>query len=210
LWWLDVGTGGTTAVFQDSQWIGLGVRFSADGQWISYIAPQTQAIQVYNLQTGENITIESQTGEPPSWRPIDTSLLGTKVQLDGDNFAIHIIHINTANHETINLSGERAVNDSWPVFSPDGKWVAFTRKTPQASAGKQVWLMGADGTKVVNLTNRDEIHFGAPAWSADGRFLTFQGYSLTESDQPGIWLYDLDNQTLQLITTPGIRPAWLP
>jgi Tol biopolymer transport system component len=63
---------------------------------------------------------------------------------------------------------------------------------------------------VVNLTNRDEIHFGAPAWSADGRFLTFQGYSLTESDQPGIWLYDLDNQTLQLITTPGIRPTWLP
>src|SRR5690606_20232524 len=42
LWWLDVAGGQTVPVFEDSQWLGLGARFSPDGRWLSYISPLSQ------------------------------------------------------------------------------------------------------------------------------------------------------------------------
>ncbi|MBK9051665.1 MAG: Ig-like domain-containing protein [Chloroflexi bacterium] len=38
LWWLDVTSSATVAVFEDSQWLGLLASFSPDGQWLSYVA----------------------------------------------------------------------------------------------------------------------------------------------------------------------------
>lgn len=210
LWWLDMNTRQTTAVFQDSQWVALGAHFSADGQWLSYITPQTQDILVYNLVTGQNITLNDGSGEPASWHPVENILLGAQVKLEAEAFSIHLTRLNVTDQTTENLSGALDVNDSWPAFSPDGKWIAFTRKAVQGNEGKQVWLMRPDGTEAVNITQSPDIHFGPPAWSPDGRFLTFQGYALAQSDQPAIWLYELVTGKLTQITVPGIRPGWLP
>ena len=210
LWWLDLNTRETTAVFQDSQWVALGAHFSADGQWLSYITPQTQDILVYNLVTGQNISLSNGSGEPASWHPSENVLLAPQVKLEAEAFSIHLTRLNVNSERMLNVSGDLKVNDSWPAFSPDGAWVAFTRKPVQANEGKQVWLMRPDGTEAVNLTQRPEIHFGPPAWSPDGRFLTFQGYALAQSDQPAIWVYELNTAKLNQVTTPGIRPNWLP
>ncbi len=210
LWWVDVWSGATTAVFADSQWIGMGGSFSSDGQWLSYTAPQTQEVHAYNLQDGSSIVAESRTGEPPAWSPTENILLATEVYFEGDDFGMHIIRIDIATNEISSLRNELLVNDSWPTFSADGQWVAFTRKVPRTAAGKQVWLMQPDGSEVRQLTLDDEVHFGPPQWSNDGRYLTFQGYALTRSNEPGIWLHDLTTGETKLVATPGIRPTWLP
>ena len=44
------------------------------------------------------------------------------------------------------------VEDVSPVFSPDGKWIAFARRYLDPlrwTPGRQVWLMRADGTEAV-------------------------------------------------------------
>ncbi|MCB8942438.1 MAG: PD40 domain-containing protein [Ardenticatenaceae bacterium] len=210
LWWLDVNTRETTAVFQDSQWIGLGASLSPDGQWLSYVTPQTQEIQIYNLSSGQNRTFNSGTGEPPAWSPDSSTLMATQVVLTDDAFAIHLVSLAVSSGEMADLSSEFDVTDSWPTFAPDGQWVAFTRKGARANEGKQVWLMRPDGTETQNLTNNPAIHYGPPDWSPDGRYLTFQGYSLSQPDQLAIWLYDLNTGQTTQVTTPGIQPNWLP
>jgi TolB protein len=210
LWWLDLNTRQTTAVFQDSQWVALGAHFSADGQWLSYINPQTQDILVYNLVTGQNITLNNGSGEPASWHPLANILLAAQVKLEEEAFSIHLTRLDVSDETTKNLSGGLHVNDSWPAFSPDGEWIAFTRKSVQANEGKQMWLMRPNGSEAVNLTQSPEIHYGPPTWSPDGRFLTFQGYALAQSDQPAVWVYNLSTEKITQVTVPGIRPAWLP
>jgi dipeptidyl aminopeptidase/acylaminoacyl peptidase len=67
----------------------------------------------------------------------------------------------------------RAKNDSDPVWSPDGAWIAFARSVPRGVS--DVWLVRSDGTGLRKLTTtpippRGVAHVGSKplAWSPDG------------------------------------------
>ncbi|MBK8987988.1 MAG: PD40 domain-containing protein [Chloroflexi bacterium] len=212
LWWLDSETGATLAVFQDSQWLGLGARFSPDGRWLSYIAPINQEIQAYNLETGDSLIIPSKTGEPAAWSPDSASLLVSEMLIMDERFNVHLFSANLADADLTNLSGvEMDTNDGLPVFSPNGEWIAFGRKKPRAPMGKQLWLMRADGSGATAVTANSEVHYGQPAWSPDGAAIVMQGYYLAEPGaEPKLWLVDVASGELREVASPGIQPRWLP
>ena len=56
-----------------------------------------------------------------------------------------------------------------PEWSPDGNWIAFTRRGPD---GRRIGIMRPDGTGERMLTNgpADE----GPSWAASSRELVFQ------------------------------------
>ena len=64
--------------------------------------------------------------------------------------------------------------ESSPVFSPNGKQIAFIKETPQAWSINgykgQAWVMDADGTHAHAVTH-DETNYIEPTFSADGKFL---------------------------------------
>ena len=71
-------------------------------------------------------------------------------------------------------SGQRwltlnVARDTDPVWSPDGRKIAFTSKR---DGTWDVHLMNADGSRLRNLT-RNPAHDAAPAWSPDGRKIAF-------------------------------------
>ncbi|MEM7118370.1 MAG: hypothetical protein AAF614_38460 [Chloroflexota bacterium] len=212
LWWLDVSSSETVPVFSDTQWLGWGAAFSPNGRWLSYLSPVNQEIQAYNLETGNTVHIPSRSGEPAVWSPQSDTILVTDIQLSDDKFAVHIFAVDLDDNETINLSGEEAdVNDSLPTWSPDGNLIAFSRKTPRVAEGKQVWIMAPDGSEAINLTQNPDVHFGTPSWSPDSNYLTFQGYKLSEPGaEPTIWRYDIAEQQLAELASPGIQPIWIP
>lgn len=212
LWWLDPANGQTVPLFQDSQWLGLGARFSADGRWVAYISPITQAIQAYNLESGQTVSIPSKTGEPPVWSPVDNTLLINEIVFQGERFSVYLFQVDLETVSLTNISGEDIeVQDSFAVFSPDGSWIALGRKLPRTAMGKQLWLMSLDGSQTVELTNNADMHFGQPAWSPNGRFLAAQRYLLSEiGAQPGIWLIDIETKELREVASPGVQPGWVP
>ena len=210
LWWADVASGQSVPVFADSQWLGMSPRISPDGRWLSYNAPFTQQVQAYNLETGQVVTMPSQTGEPASWNPDSRELLLTELQIQGEQFAIHIFSANVYSNTLTNLSAGLNVSDGFPTWSSDGQWIAFNRKLPRAPMGKQLWLMRPDGRDTRQLTQDADIHHGPPHWSPDGRYLLFQRFALTQPGEPGIWLIDVTTQAQQEIARVGIQPAWLP
>lgn len=211
LWWLDVTAGQTLPLFSDSQWLGLGAGFSADGRWLSYLAPQSQEVQLYNLETGETRQLSSQTGQAPAWNPTGADLVLTAYATTEAGFSVHLFRADLSDAAPLDLSGATDVNDDGPVWSPDGNWIAFGRQEAGAVMGKQLWIMRADGRQARALTNDPQAYHVLPAWSPDGQTLVFQRYALTEANaRPEIWLADVNSGTLWQVVTAGAQPVWAP
>jgi Tol biopolymer transport system component len=212
LWWLDPASGETVTVFQDSQLLGYGARWSPDSQWLSYVSPSNQGVQVYNINDGRNFLIPSRMGGLAVWSPRGDALLVTDIQRQEERFAVHLLKVNPTSGQLTDLSGAEAnVEDSSPVWSSNGGWIAFTRKVAGASMGKQIWLMRPDGREAHYLTNETDIHHGLPEWSPDSRYLLYQRYPLKElGAQPAVWLLDTQTGQSQELVAPGNRPTWLP
>ncbi len=68
--------------------------------------------------------------------------------------------------------------DTDPVWSPDGRWLAFLRAEPLASDGPhrmgpaQLWLLPMDGGEARRLTEHP-LGVEAPVWSPDSRRLAY-------------------------------------
>lgn len=212
LWWLDLSNGETVPVFEDTQWLGYGARWSPDSQWLTYVAPSNQGVQIMNVTDGRSSLIPSRMGGLAVWSPQGDALLVTDIQRLPEGFAVHLLQADPESGQLTDLSGRDAtVEDSSPAWSPDGAWIAFTRKPAGSAEGKQIWLVRPDGSEARALTNEPEINYGWLEWSQDSRYLLYQRYPLKQLGAlPGVWLLDVETGNARELVTPGNRPAWLP
>jgi TolB protein len=212
LWWLNPANGDSVPVFDDNQIIGYGAVWSPDGRWLSYVAPSSQGVQIYNVDDGQSFLVPSRMGGLAVWSPDSTTVLVADIQPSDTGFSVHLLKAIPQSGQLADISGEAApVEDGSPVWSPNGEWIAFTRKPAGASMGKQIWRMRADGSEARYLTAEPDIHHGLPAWSPDGRYLVFQRFHLKElGARPSIWLLEVEAGQMRELVAAASRPVWLP
>jgi TolB protein len=108
-------------------------------------------------------------------------------------------------------SGQRRLTrnparDGGPVWSPDGRRIAFTRQFRNGRA--EVYVMNADGSGQRSLTPARSASFW-PAWSPYGRRIAFARWG--PSARPdGIYVMDADGSDQRRLTQRGTNPAWSP
>src|SRR5690242_7280386 len=96
--------------------------------------------------------------------------------------------------------------DSQPVFSPDGKLIAFTS---DRDGSDNLWIANADGTDPRQLSKDKDGDFISPNWTPDGE------YVLVSRNQQGlgtheIWMYNIHGGSGVQVTKSipaGSRPA---
>lgn len=97
-----------------------------------------------------------------------------------------------------------------PVFSPDGKWIAYVS---DRSGGDNVWIARTDGSGARRISDEDE---GAvrtsPEWSADGRSVYVSRYRI-RIDRYELWRHPVDGGPGELVAPARLkedapRSAW--
>lgn len=98
-----------------------------------------------------------------------------------------------------------AASDVQPVFSADGKRVAFASNR---SGQWDIWVVGVDGGPPTQVTsgNSQDIH---PSWSPDGTKLVYCSLP-TAASQWELWVADATSGARKQFIGYGLFPSWSP
>jgi len=120
-----------------------------------------------------------------------------------DNWAIYKMRADGS--DPVRLTRTEA-NDTSPVWSPDGRRIAFVS---DRDGNREIYVMNADGNEQINLTHNSAEDW-TPTWSPDGRQIAFASF------RDGNWeLYvmNADGSEPQRLTrhpAADYAPSWSP
>lgn len=149
--------------------------WSADGKRIAFVSKRNGKNQIHTMDIdGKNVT-QITKGDHDSYSP-GWSLDGKGVAFDrriidrfgGESYEICVVNASDGSDFRVLTS----IDDEYPSFSPDGKYIAFLSTRDQD--GYRLYKMDAAGQNATQLT--DKSLFGAsgrPAWSPDGKKIAY-------------------------------------
>jgi TolB protein len=227
LHWLDTDTGETLPLVAGNETPGYGACFSLDGAWLSYVSPAEEGVVLYRPADGAQRLLTSRVGSPAAWSPDGAMVVvgdivpeAHETRPEGGSAAPVEESSNVYLYRTLvagdapreRLSPEASVADSAPAFSPDGEWIAFGRAPGgNTAAGRQLWLMRADGSEARALTADPALTHGPPSWSPDGQYLLYQRYRLDDpASSASVWVMEVAIGEETLVAEGGFLPRWLP
>ncbi len=133
------------------------------------------------LAPARQLRIDTSAG---TWMSLDLSPDGRTMVFDilGDLYTMPV-----SGGEATQLTSGLAF-DTQPVFSPDGRWIAFVS---DRSGADNLWVVRADGKEARQVTRGDDdTVLASPAWSADGTALFVSRYH-ADLNNYELWRYPL-------------------
>jgi TolB protein len=189
---------------------GVTCRVSPDGKRLacSDMIGGRYQIVVYDLATKqrEQITSYPTFSFDPSWSPDGKKLVywiesgkkttvGNELMAESDHLAIYDFESKTH----VLLTNKAGVPDQYPRWSPDGKWIAFSRMGKQSW---NIWVVRPDKSEEIQITTgAREDSF--PDWSPDSRAILFQSYRSGDGSYLDIYSVDVAAKTVTQVTTTG-------
>jgi tricorn protease len=179
-------------------------QWSPDGKWIAFVADTGGSDEVWVCdETGGQLKqiskSDSQKGQIV-WSPDSKALLYT-----GSDKKLYKYTFDTGKTDLLatgNVLGFGGTAILGPQWSPDGKWVCYTRAG--ANLLPHVYVIGADGGKEQRITDEDSYSDTNAVWTPDGKRLIFlSGTDVANIGQAGRSTAQIYSVTL----TPDEKPA---
>lgn len=178
---------------------------SPDGEWVAVVANADSGRGIYIMPAAGGALEWWRAGGSPAWSP-DGSRIAYEAQ--GGLW----VAARTGSDSTVRLTQELAGVRA-PVFSPDGKSVAFYA-TPDSA--QDIWLVPSDGSAPARRLIKaaaaiDDPRF-EPAWSPDGRRIAYVS-NRADYWMDDIWLVDVASGATRQLTRrlmASSTPVWAP
>jgi tricorn protease len=172
------------------------VSYSPDGKWISYISDQSGREELYVVPLDGSAQPVQLTDIDAlkfsyNWSPDSKDLVFTA----SDN---NLRKLTVANKQVTVLDTSRYGGFGQPVWSPDGKWIAYSKS--DAARTSDIYMIAASGEdKEPHRVTFDSNNDGNPHFGPDGRKVFFQrveasagGNAPNSTQIYSVWLEKLD------------------
>jgi Tol biopolymer transport system component len=190
-------------------------EFSPDWRWVLYtnwLAPPANTLRLQVVRPegqDERVLATMAVGGRVAWSP-DGSQIAFGAQLrEGERRSLVVQNVETGMLRVV------TPNATDPLWSPDGRKLAFANVAPPLSGESDLGVVNVDGTGRRLLKPPDAFGWGYPdrgaqalAWAPDGRRLAIP----RERDAPSLWLVGADGGTRRrlLLAEPiGDRLEWV-
>lgn len=144
------------------------VTYSPDGKWIGFISDRSGREEIYSVAVDG-------AGEPQKLTDFDTlkssymwSPDSAQIAFTASDGKLRVVTI--AGRETKEISDSRYGNIGTPAWSPDGKWLAYSK--PDVSRTTDIYLTPSAGGDEKKVTF-ESFNESNPRFSIDGRKLYF-------------------------------------
>jgi len=210
---LDLDTTRGEANVENQARVGRKPGWSPDGLYLNYYDPAGGGIRLVDRETGGETLLSSIMGESGDW------------SLDGKHLIYlipHLVGLPSSNQlasadllerkiEGIMLeSGVQLEFDS-PALSPDGDWIAISRRLTGGNFSGQIWIYSTKGFDPVAVADDATRHFAVPGWNPAGKSLVYQGtISGSSSAKPQVLVWDAQTGESSLVSEDAFLPGWLP
>ena len=197
-------------------------QWSSDGL-LTYYDFTDSAFVVQDVQSREVARFPSQTGIPGGWdgqgeRYVFPEIFSNEISdpnLTGlENIpSSHLLQYRLDGSQQ-DLTQTDDVEDSSPIYTPDGTGLFFARKfldIQRWTPGRQIWRMNSDGSSATAMTDDPYHNHYDLAWSPDGAHLAYVRFNkdaLTEP--PELWMMEADGSNATRLVTSGYLPQWIP
>jgi Tol biopolymer transport system component len=99
---------------------------------------------------------------------------------------------------------------SLPAWSPDGKWLLTSQRTPGGNPARQLSLFQADGSQEKVITDDPTSNAASYRWDAWGREVVFLQVKMGVADaEPQVMVWDRETGQVRKVAS-GTLPEWLP
>ena len=154
----------------ESPWREQDPRWSPDGKWIAYVSDRTGRQEVWisdELAKSQKQLSDADCDKTPlTWSPDSKTLLWS-----GSDHKLRRVDIDKGSTDV--LASSNAGNIASPQFSPDGKFVSYTK--PDDLLRNHVWIKDLDSGAEHMITSAEfQVSSGAK-WTADGKKLLVLG-----------------------------------
>ena len=146
------------------------VNYSPDGKSLAFISDRSGREELY-------VTTVDGVGEPQKLTDIDALKFGYNWSPDSKEIAFtasdsKLRKINVASKQMVELDSSRYGNISTPEWSPDGKWLTYSKS--DASRTTDIYVLAAGGEdKQPHKVTFDSYDERSPRFAPDGRKLFF-------------------------------------
>ncbi len=171
----------------------------------------------------ELISIPNDTGELGSWSPDANAFVAPEIiftpaedqqGLDNTIAPSHLFRFDLATASYQDLSISLDIEDTYPVYSPNGQHIAFARKSLNPALwtpGRQLWVMRPDGREARELSNAPYFNHSNFTWSPDSQQIAYLRFNQNNpTDPPEIWLMNTDGINQIQMVIGGYAPQWIP
>lgn len=222
VWLVDLTTDPPTTqpLFEDTQILGYGVQWSADGETISFFDNSVPGIAVYDFARESLEVITSEHGTSGTLSPDGNTLVFPEVRFQEGQVRTRLLKATIDEGIVQTLTPENnALDDDVAVWHPDGDQLAVGRRywDERYTRGLQIYLMDAETGEAGPLVVDERYAHGFFEWDAGGKRLVMQRFpQLTEQGEvntggrPEIWTYDTGTDTLTRVAENGFFPKWVP
>lgn len=149
--------------------------WSQDGARIAFQSRRSGNLDVWVMAADgsgqRQLTEDPEPDYLPSWSPDGETIVFTSWRVEpGDTArAPHLYTMRADGSEQRRLIARSLETSAGASYSPDGRWLVYSRKAGEA--GANLWVAAADGTGERQLTVGETIYYGSPRFSPDGRWI---------------------------------------